>query len=219
MQLLFDISVWILPVMSAIILHEIAHGWAALYFGDDTAKRMGRLTLNPLSHIDRTGTILLPALLVFIKSPVVFGHAKPVPVDFSRLSPLRLGTICVALAGPFTNLLLAILAGLLLHIDYFITPEEAPWIFNNLINMLGVNGVLMVFNLIPVIPLDGGRVLAALLTKNPRVWFDKWDSVGMLIVLAVIFIPSLFGYNIVSIVIGTPTFWVLEKVLWITGNA
>ncbi len=219
MQLLFDISVWILPVMSAIILHEIAHGWAALYFGDDTAKRMGRLTLNPLSHIDRTGTILLPAILVFIKSPVVFGYAKPVPVDFSRLSPLRLGTICVALAGPFTNLLLAILAALLLHLDYFITPEEAPWIFNNLINMLGVNGVLMVFNLIPVIPLDGGRVLAALLTKNPRVWFDKWDRVGMLIVLAVIFIPSLFGYNIVSIVIGTPTFWVLEKVLWITGNA
>lgn len=218
-QSLFDISVWILPVMSAIILHEIAHGWAALYFGDNTAKRMGRLTLNPLAHIDRVGTVLLPAFLVLMKSPVVFGYAKPVPVDFGNLSPLRFGTICVALAGPFTNLLLAILAGLLWHIDYWINPEQAPWIFQNISNMLIINCMLMVFNLIPILPLDGGRVLVGLFSKNPQAWFAKWDNVGMFIVLFLLFFPSFFDYNITPIIIGIPTMWILEQVIWFTGNA
>ncbi len=218
MQWLFDISVWIIPVMSAIILHEVAHGWSALYFGDNTAKRMERLTLNPLVHIDQIGTIFLPALLVFIKSPVVFGYAKPVPVDFSSLSPLRFGTICVALAGPFTNLLLAILAGLLLHIEYWVKPEQAPWVFQNISNMLVINCVLMVFNLMPIPPLDGGRVIAALLTKAPQTWFAKWDRLGMVLVMSLLFLPSFFGYNIVPIIIGVPTLWILEQVVWLTGN-
>ncbi|MEK6746923.1 MAG: site-2 protease family protein [Pseudomonadota bacterium] len=219
MQWLLDASTWIIPVITAIILHEVAHGYAALYFGDTTAKRMGRLTLNPLVHVDRVGTVILPALLVLMKSPVVFGYAKPVPVDFNNLSPLRLGTICVALAGPFTNLLLAIMAGFMLHIDYFITLEQAPWLFKNIVNMMLINLVLMVFNMIPILPLDGGRVLTALLSKKPHIWFDKLDTKGMAIVLLLLFVPSILGYNFINIIVGIPTFWILENLLWLTGNA
>jgi len=218
-QWLLDASTWIIPVITAIILHEVAHGYAALYFGDTTAKRMGRLTLNPLVHVDKVGTVILPALLVLMKSPVVFGYAKPVPVDFNNLSPLRLGTICVALAGPFTNLLLAIMAGFMLHIDYFITLEQAPWLFKNIVNMMLINLVLMVFNMIPILPLDGGRVLTALLSKKPHIWFDKLDTKGMAIVLLLLFVPSILGYNFINIIVGIPTFWILENLLWLTGNA
>ncbi|MEQ1705858.1 MAG: site-2 protease family protein [Rickettsiales bacterium] len=218
-QWLLDASTWIIPVITAIILHEVAHGYAALYFGDTTAKRMGRLTLNPLVHVDKVGTVILPALLVLMKSPVVFGYAKPVPVDFANLSPLRLGTICVALAGPFTNLLLAIMAGFMLHIDYFITLEQAPWLFKNIVNMMLINLVLMVFNMIPILPLDGGRVLTALLSKKPHIWFDKLDTKGMAIVLLLLFVPSILGYNFINIIVGIPTFWILENLLWLTGNA
>jgi Zn-dependent protease len=219
MQFFLSASAWILPIMMAVILHEVAHGWVASRFGDDTAKRMGRLTLNPISHIDRVGTIVMPMLLVFMKSPIIFGYAKPVPVDFNRLSPLRFATICVALAGPFTNLLLAILAGLLLHVDYLMAPEQAPWIFQNIMNLLIINCVIMVFNLIPILPLDGGRVLVALFSKKPQDFFVKWDRLGMILVLSALFLPSLIGYNITSIIIGTPAFWAFEQVLWITGNA
>lgn len=218
-QKLLTASTWVLPVMLAIILHEIAHGWAALCFGDNTAKSRGRLTLNPVAHIDRTGTILLPGLLMLMQAPIVFGYAKPVPVDFDRLRPLRLGTVCVALAGPFTNFLLAIIAGCLLHLDIWLPEEQNPWIFANINNMLMINAVLMVFNLIPVPPLDGGRVLTALLTKNLQIWFAKWDRWGMVFILLFLFLPSFFGYNVAASVIGVPVFWVLEQVLWITGNA
>lgn len=218
MQWLFDASTWVIPVMTAIILHEIAHGYAALYFGDKSAKQMGRLTLNPLAHVDRVGTVILPAILVLLKSPVVFGYAKPVPVDFRSLSPLRLGTICVALAGPLTNLLLAILAGLLLHIDYFILPAEAPWLFDNLGHMMFINCVLMIFNLLPILPLDGGRMLTALLSKNPHIWFERLDRKGMVIAILLLFLPSAFGYNLISIILEFPTFLVLGAVLWLTGN-
>lgn len=163
--------------------------------------------------------VILPALLVLMKSPVVFGYAKPVPVDFNNLSPLRLGTICVALAGPFTNLLLAIMAGFMLHIDYFITLEQAPWLFKNIVNMMLINLVLMVFNMIPILPLDGGRVLTALLSKKPHIWFDKLDTKGMAIVLLLLFVPSILGYNFINIIVGIPTFWILENLLWLTGNA
>lgn len=219
MQWLFNATTWIIPVVTAIILHEVAHGYAALYFGDNTAKRMGRLTLNPLVHVDKVGTVILPALLVLMKSPVVFGYAKPVPVDFYNLSPIRFATICVALAGPLTNLVLATIAAFMLHINYFIRPEEAPWLFKNLLNMILINCVLMVFNLLPILPLDGGRVLTALVSNKPHIWFEKLDTKGMAIVLLLLFVPSLLGYNLINIIVGIPTFWVFEKLLWLTGNA
>ncbi len=218
MEILYNISVWVIPVMLAIILHEIAHGLAALYFGDNTAKQAGRLSLNPIRHIDRTGTIIIPAILVLVKSPVVFGYAKPVPVDFSNLKPLRLGTICVALAGPFTNFILAICAGILLHIDNLMPQEQYPWLFDNITNMLLINCVLMLFNLIPLPPLDGGRVVAAILTRNPQIWFARYDRAGMMILFAILFLPGFFGYNIVSASLQRPILWLIELILWLTGN-
>lgn len=216
---LINASTWIIPVVTAIILHEVAHGYAALCFGDNTAKHMGRLTLNPFVHADKVGTIIMPAILVLMKSPVVFGYAKPVPVDFNSLSPLRFGTICVALAGPFTNLILAIMAGFMLHIDYFIPLEQAPWLFKNLANMMVINCVLMVFNLLPILPLDGGRVLTALISRKPHIWFEKLDTKGMAVVLLLLFVPGVLGYNFINIIVGIPTFWIFEKLLWLTGNA
>lgn len=212
MEMLYNISVWILPLMLAIILHEIAHGWAALYFGDPTAKQAGRLTLNPIKHIDRTGTIILPALLVLLKSPVVFGYAKPVPVDFSSLNPLRLGTICVAIAGPATNFLLAIIAGFLLP------HQQNEWIIDNITNMLVINCVLMLFNLIPLPPLDGGRVVAAIFTRTPQIWFAKYDRAGMAILFMLLLLPSFFGFNLASKILETPVLWTVTQILLLTGN-
>ncbi|NBO19943.1 MAG: site-2 protease family protein, partial [Proteobacteria bacterium] len=153
-----DISAWVVPVLTAIILHEVAHGWVAEKLGDPTARILGRITLNPLRHIDPVGTILFPAVLIAINAPLVFGSAKAVPVNFSLLRPKRLGMALVALAGPATNVLLALLSGLLLHIDKLVTPEQAPWLFTNLYRSLMLNCVLISFNLIPLLPLDGGRV-------------------------------------------------------------
>lgn len=218
MEWLIDASAWVVPVVLAITLHEAAHGWVALRFGDDTAKSLGRVTFNPLKHIDRFGTILFPALLLLIRSPVVFGYAKPVPVDFHRLSPPRLGMFMVAIAGVTVNLILALLAGLLLHVEAWVTPEEAPWLFMNIYRMLMINCVLIVFNLIPILPLDGGRVVDSLLAGAPKRLFGKTERYGVPLVLIALLVPPLLGYDITETVIGIPAYWLLDHVLWLTGN-
>jgi Zn-dependent protease len=217
-DIFLDISAWVLPVLLAVVLHEVAHGWVAGHFGDPTARQMGRLTLNPLKHIDPVGTVVFPALLVAINSPLIFGSAKPVPVDFSRLNPPRLGMAAVALAGPVTNILLALAAALLLHIDTLVTPEQAPWLFQNLYRAIMINCVLASFNLLPILPLDGGRVVTALLTGRARAVWSRYERFGLFFLIAILLVPAYLGYGVIQQVLLAPTYWLLEKVMLITGN-
>src|SRR5713101_805134 len=139
---LYEASTWVVPVIIAVAFHEAAHGFVAHRFGDDTALRAGRMTLNPLKHVDGFGTIFLPALLILLRAPFLFGYAKPVPVDFGRLRHPRRDMVLVAIAGPGTNVLLAIVSSLLFYgVDR--TPSvAADWLAHNLVNSLQINAVL-----------------------------------------------------------------------------
>ena len=180
--MIFDISFFISLGLFffAFTIHEFAHGWIALKLGDPTAKYSGRLTLNPLKHIDPLGTIIIPILLYLSKSPFIFGWAKPVPVNFSRLHSPKKDIIWVGLAGPVANIILAVLIGILFR-------SNLP-LGGNLFSMLQtlgmVNLVLAVFNLIPIPPLDGSRVLAGLLPYNMARSYMQLEPFGMFILIA-----------------------------------
>src|SRR5260221_14279402 len=143
--LLYVISIWALPAIVAITFHEAAHGFAARLFGDDTAWRLGRVTFNPLRHIDPIGTILLPAVLLFLRSPFLFGYAKPVPINFGALRNPRRDMVWVAAAGPGMNLALAIVAGLVHH--FLLPAGRHNWVALNLENAIFINVLLAVFNM------------------------------------------------------------------------
>ena len=214
---IIDASAWIIPVLLAVMLHEVSHGWVAERFGDPTARSLGRITLNPIKHIDLFGTIILPAILIFAGSPMLFGYAKPVPVNFARLEPPRLGMCAVAIAGPAMNVLLAFLTGLLLHIDHLITPEQSPWLFMVLYRSLILNCGLAVFNMLPILPLDGGRVVYSALRGTPQRWFGKLERRGILIVFALLLLLQYTDYNLNDI-IGLPVSLLMHGILFATGN-
>ena len=191
-EIIQAISVWALPVIFAITLHEASHGYAALRFGDPTAKEQGRLTLNPLHHIDPFGTLLLPALLL-IFSGIAFGYAKPVPVNFHRLNNPKRDMIFVAGAGPATNLVLGLVSVLLMPLTAHLPGSLGPWAIQNLHNSLIINLVLAVFNMIPLPPLDGGRVAVGLL-PHP---FDRQlagvERYGFIILISLLFFLPMIG--------------------------
>lgn len=190
---LYEVSTWIIPLILAITFHEAAHGFVAHLFGDDTAWRQGRVSFNPLKHIDPFGTILLPALLLITHAPFLFGYAKPVPVNFRALRRPKLDSVFVAAAGPGMNLALAILSAVLFYFVAFLPPDAADWAGENLRNALIINVVLAVFNLLPIPPLDGGRILVGLLPDGPSRSLAALEPYGMLILIAALLILPILG--------------------------
>jgi Zn-dependent protease len=217
-----NITTWVLPVIFAVTFHEAAHGFVALRFGDDTALRAGRVTFNPLRHIDPFGTVLLPALLL-MSSGFMFGYAKPVPVNFGRLKSIRLGMVLVALAGPGTNVLLAIVSSLLLFLIGFAPAAAQRWLGLNLAHSITLNAVLCVFNLLPLPPLDGGRVAVGLLPRPLALPLARLEPYGMLILMGLFLLSYLsirsgIGFNPLGWLIGVPANLVIRFVLAVTGQ-
>ena len=213
-----------LPVGLAIVLHEIAHGCAALWFGDTTAKREGRLSLNPLRHVDAIGTVLFPLLLVLSGLPFVFGWAKPVPVNFARLKNPKKDMVWVALAGPLTNLALALAAFFMLSVCRNILHVLPPALLARfLVNTVIFNLSVMAFNLIPVLPLDGGRILTGILPLPLALRFARTEKYGMgIMVFLLIFLPAFGGYagidlNFVSDFMGRCVQSLLVYLGWFFG--
>jgi Zn-dependent protease len=193
---LYTASTWIIPVLLAVTLHEAAHGFAARRFGDNTAWMMGRVTLNPFKHVDPFGTIILPGILLLARSPFLFGYAKPVPVNFGALRNPRRDMVFVALAGPGTNIALAFISALLLYLARLAPEPASAWMTQNLVNSIIINVVLAVFNMLPIPPLDGGRVAVGLLPAPLAKRFAGLEPYGLLIILLIIFILPLAGQNL-----------------------
>ncbi|HEB99173.1 MAG TPA: site-2 protease family protein [Thiotrichales bacterium] len=203
------ISVSILPLIFAITVHEVAHGWVASKLGDPTARMLGRLTLNPIKHIDPIGTLLVPGILLLLGG-FIFGWAKPVPVDWRNLRNPRRDMALVAAAGPGANLAMAIGWTLIAKVGLLLAPVS-PWVSLPLILMgkvgIYLNLILMVLNLLPLPPLDGGRVLVGLLPPQAAASVARIEPYGFYILLALLF------FGVLGRIIGPPIF-VLERLLY-----
>jgi len=187
--ILAQISIWALPVVLAVVLHEVAHGRMADFLGDDTSRMMGRLTLNPFKHIVPIGTVLIPLILVVFQAPFLFGYAKPVPVNFHKLRSPRRDMVWVALAGPAANLVLALLSTALLFVAWQL-PHEMRWLADPLSLMcqasIIINMILCLFNLLPIPPLDGGRVAVGLLPPTLAYQLAKLEPYGFIILIVLL---------------------------------
>jgi len=191
--MLYGVSIWALPLLFAITLHEAAHGYMAERLGDDTARLQGRISANPLRHIDPFGTVLLPGLLLLAGSPVMFGYAKPVPVNFARLRNPRRDMVWVAAAGPLTNIGIAVTSALLFYVAGLLPPVASEWMAHNLGNSILINLVLAVFNMFPLPPLDGGRVAVGLLPRGPAMALARLERHGLFILIGLLFLLPWFG--------------------------
>jgi len=214
LSLLQRIIVWILPVVFAITVHEVAHGWVAKKYGDNTADSQGRLTLNPIKHIDLLGTIIIPGLLLITGTGFIFGWAKPVPVDPRNFKNPRADMAIVALAGPVSNLLMAIFWALIARVGMTIGSGAAmvaePLIYTGIAG-ISINLVLALVNLLPIPPLDGSRILSGLL---PNYWawqYNKLERFGFIILLL------LLSTNILGTILAYPLFIAQQLFFSIAG--
>lgn len=194
LSLVQRIAVWILPVVFAITGHEVAHGWMAKQFGDNTAERLGRLTLNPIRHIDPLGTIIIPGLLLITFTGFIFGWAKPVPVDARNFKNPRKAMMFVALAGPLANLIMAIVWALLARLGVMLQLDfiSMPLIYSGVAGIT-INLVLALINLLPIPPLDGSRIVSGLL---PDYWAWRYNQIERygFIILIVLLATNALGY-------------------------
>jgi len=220
----YTISVWAIPILLAITLHEAAHGWVAMKLGDPTAKELGRVSFNPLRHIDPSGTIIIPGMLLLASGgKMMFGFAKPVPVDFRRLKNPRRDMILVAAAGPAMNLILATIAAAGFYGLFYLDGDVREWVAYNLGNALWINALLAVFNMLPLPPLDGGRVAVGLLPWSIARHLVKLERVGIFIIVAAIFLlPWLGGMigldlNVFEWLVIAPTSYVQNLILALVG--
>jgi len=216
------IAVWALPVLLAVTFHEAAHGYVAHLLGDDTAKEEGRLTLNPFVHVDPFGTVLLPLVLLLFTN-FAFGYAKPVPVDARRLGHPRRDMIWVALAGPATNLVLAVIAALLLPLAVSLSGGVGEWSYQMLRIMVIFNCIIAVFNMLPIPPLDGGRVAVGLLPIGAAQRFARLEAYGLFIVVGVLFLlpmlmrPLGIPFNPAYPLIIVPSQWLVDGIFAVLG--
>jgi Zn-dependent protease len=220
--LIYAASIWVIPLIIAITFHEAAHGYVARFFGDNTAWQFGRVTLNPFKHIDPIGTVLLPLLLFVARSPFLFGYAKPVPVNFGALRNPRRDMVLVAASGPAMNLILAVIAALSFHLIGYLPDTVAGWISENLRNSLVINVILAIFNLLPLPPLDGGRIIVGLLPDRLATRFARLEPYGLSILVGVLFILPILGaqlginLSVVPRIIATATYAVIGVILALT---
>ena len=220
---IYTASTWIVPILIAITFHEAAHAFAAWRLGDDTAHRLGRVTFNPLKHVDPFGTILLPALLFLTKAPFLFGWAKPVPVAFQRLGKPRRDMALVAIAGPLTNVVLAVVSAALIRLAWLLPEAMAPWWVQTLYQSILLNLILAIFNMLPIPPLDGGRVVTSILPNVLAKPFARLERYGFLILLAIVFLLPMLGreigtdLNLFRWAISVPLGWLTPFFLSLAG--
>ncbi len=194
-SLVYTASIWVFPILVAITLHEAAHGFVAWRLGDDTAYRLGRVTFNPLRHVDLLGTILFPAMLIVI-SPFVFGWAKPVPVSTAKLARPRRDLVLVALAGPAINLLLAMASGWMLRWTYLLPATAEAWVADMLNISIWINVLLAVLNMLPLPPLDGGRVLVGILPGPLAMPLARLERAGIVTLVALLLLLPILARSL-----------------------